>query len=266
MRYWVLKGNPHANNWDAILRPGHLGTWRSGRVPTAFSRGDRVFCWESTPALRIVGLAVVEHADIGQDEEGDTLFRVRYQTRRLSNMPTIHALRQVPILGQASFLKAGPATTLFPLTLEQAEILFQLLAKGNDELEKIWRDLDAGLSLITSDLDLMFAAKEGGMRLTTHLIRERNRRIVNAKRQQVLLATGRLACEVCKFDFHTCYGDVGAGFCEVHHRIPLAKTTRAIETSLDDLAVICSNCHRMIHRCKEFPSIEEFSKRIMRKA
>lgn len=64
----------------------------------------------------------------------------------------------------------------------------------------------------------------------------------------VLKATGSLACEVCAFDFVKHYGKLGEGFCEVHHRKLLATTVVERVTNLEDLAVVCSNCHRMLHR------------------
>ncbi|WP_376770720.1 HNH endonuclease [Lentzea indica] len=57
----------------------------------------------------------------------------------------------------------------------------------------------------------------------------------------------RLACEVCTFDFKQTYGDRGAGFAEIHHAVPF-HVTGPIKTRLADLVVLCSNCHRMIHR------------------
>ncbi|WP_394342507.1 HNH endonuclease [Taibaiella helva] len=58
-------------------------------------------------------------------------------------------------------------------------------------------------------------------------------------------ATGRLACEVCGFDFFQTYGPLGADFIECHHTKPLATYKAGEKTKLADLAVVCSNCHRM---------------------
>jgi hypothetical protein len=62
---------------------------------------------------------------------------------------------------------------------------------------------------------------------------------------------GRLICEVphCGFDFHARYGELGVGFVEVHHKKPLSQAPRRGRSiRLSDLAVVCANCHRMIHR------------------
>ena len=63
------------------------------------------------------------------------------------------------------------------------------------------------------------------------------------------LASATLACEVCGFDFESIYGDRGRDYIECHHRTPL-HVTGTTKNKLDDLALICSNCHRMIHRTK----------------
>jgi len=55
---------------------------------------------------------------------------------------------------------------------------------------------------------------------------------------------GTHACEVC--DLADRFGELGGGFAECHHVQPLTAGVR--ETRLDDLAVVCANCHRMIHR------------------
>jgi len=263
MNYWVLKGNPRTNDWDTMLQPGRVDLWHSGRFPKTLTSGDRLFCWESTPELRLVGLALLQETNCGTDEYGDALFRVKYLTHRLSSMPNVHELRQLPLLNTASFLKSGPATTLFPLAREQAEVLFRLLLSRNPELEKIWPDLGsvpyAGLA---PDVDITTAVTEGGRKLVTHLVRERSQAIVAAKKQQILSATGQLICEVCGFNFNAFYGVLGEGFCEVHHRIPLSDVDSSRETRLEDLAILCSNCHRIIHRSVPFLAVEELRTRI----
>jgi predicted HNH restriction endonuclease len=38
---------------------------------------------------------------------------------------------------------------------------------------------------------------------------------------------------------------------EVHHRAPLSKASAPVRTTLDDLAVLCANCHRTVHSTKD---------------
>jgi 5-methylcytosine-specific restriction protein A len=96
---------------------------------------------------------------------------------------------------------------------------------------------------------------EGRLRYRLHFVRERDRHIVDRKKQQVLRSGKRVACEACGFDFETRYGDVGHGFIECHHLVALSSTSGERTTKLEDLALVCSNCHRMIHRKQPWLSI-----------
>ena len=83
---------------------------------------------------------------------------------------------------------------------------------------------------------------EGGLALSIHLSRERDRTIV-AKFKASLKS---LECCVCSFDFGKVYGKVGEGFIEAHHERHLSSGER--RTRIADLHPVCSNCHRMLHR------------------
>jgi predicted HNH restriction endonuclease len=67
---------------------------------------------------------------------------------------------------------------------------------------------------------------------------------------------GKLACDVCDFDYTTVYGDLGVGFIECHHRIPVSDLQPGAKTKLSDLALVCANCHRMLHRKRPWLTIE----------
>ena len=106
------------------------------------------------------------------------------------------------------------------------------------------------------------SASEGSVTIRQHLHRERDRAIIEAKRRQVLSTTGKLACSVCNFDFEEFYGNIGASFCEIHHLRPLADSDSEVQTRLEDLAVVCPNCHRMIHRSRPFLTLKQLKSKI----
>ncbi len=94
-------------------------------------------------------------------------------------------------------------------------------------------------------------ALEGKPTLAMRLHRSREERLRKAKiREAMETGNGRLCCEVpgCAFDFLEVYGEVGHGFAHVHHLKGLADGTHPVRTKLSDLAVVCANCHAMIHR------------------
>ncbi len=91
------------------------------------------------------------------------------------------------------------------------------------------------------------AVKEGGPSYVLTLRRERSGPLRRRKLQQVERAGGEILCEVCGFDFYKTYGEIGHSYIEVHHRTPL-HVSGETDSSLEDLALLCANCHRMIHR------------------
>ena len=98
---------------------------------------------------------------------------------------------------------------------------------------------------------------EGEILTRLHRLRERNASATRRKKLQVLHDTGRLACEACDFDFLRFYGDLGGGFAECHHLVPLCRLPSRRTTRLADLAIVCANCHRMLHRSKAWLTIAD---------
>lgn len=84
---------------------------------------------------------------------------------------------------------------------------------------------------------------EGRERVYASVRRERD----PAARADALRLHG-CACQACGFDFGAAYGDLGAGFAEVHHMVPLSEAGERETNPATDLAVLCANCHRMVHR------------------
>jgi predicted HNH restriction endonuclease len=171
-------------------------------------------------------------------------------------------------LKDAVFLKRGYAEGIIPLSKEDAETILRHLIAKNPEFGNVWPD--AAISRVNQtnlpipDIDV--EAMEGHRRLVVHLKIERNRSLIDKKKRNVMARRGALACEVCGFDFMKTYGVIGEGVCEVHHTTPLSKLSSAQKTTLKDLAIVCSNCHRMIHRHKPVLGISQLKRIVRRRA
>ena len=125
----------------------------------------------------------------------------------------------------------------------------RVIHSTNPSLDVVWDDVELNaFGALVSDLELRTSGREGKKKLVTHFLRERDRQVIEMKKRATLKASGRLSCEICSFDFQFVYGSRGREFCEVHHVHPLSGLESESETRLDDLAVVCSNCHRMLHR------------------
>jgi hypothetical protein len=43
------------------------------------------------------------------------------------------------------------------------------------------------------------------------------------------------------------YGSAASDYCEVHHLLPLSAVDHTARTRMEDLAILCANCHRVVH-------------------
>lgn len=92
------------------------------------------------------------------------------------------------------------------------------------------------------------AFPEGAESYRLHKMRERDPSIIQQAKAWRLKETQKLECEVCQTDFYKIYGELGKGFIEAHHKIPVSNLDGKTPTLRTDLALVCSNCHRMLHR------------------
>ena len=109
-----------------------------------------------------------------------------------------------------------------------------------------------GFTEFTSDPDQADAYVEGERqsRETTFFTR-------NAQLARDARAYHGTICQTCGFDFGAVYGELGAGYIECHHLNPLGEQGgNAQEVTVREVAVLCSNCHRIIHHRRPALSIE----------
>lgn len=104
-------------------------------------------------------------------------------------------------------------------------------------------------------------ASEGTLLLAQHVVRDRDPRLRTEKLKDLARRGLRPACEVCSFDFGRTYGPLGEGYIEVHHRLPLHASGPTL-SKISDLALLCANCHRMIHRSKAWLTPEQLVERM----
>lgn len=124
-------------------------------------------------------------------------------------------------------------------------------AKIAEELERVWAKCIGASSLGSVFVDDEITAFEGEERMALIRHRRREQKLRDAKLKQVREKNqGRLICGVpgCGFDFEAIYGELGRNYAQVHHLKPLGDRTTPSETNLSDLAIVCANCHAMIHR------------------
>ncbi|HBE68629.1 MAG TPA: hypothetical protein DDW52_10830 [Planctomycetaceae bacterium] len=126
------------------------------------------------------------------------------------------------------------------------------LAEALIDCGMVDRELDG---LLLEEHVAEFSTTEGRRVLVQHLVRERDSSLARRKRE----SAESFACEVCGFDAEAFYG---VAYCEVHHKKVLGEAEGEQEISLDDLAIVCANCHRQIHRQYPALTVEELKSQV----
>lgn len=101
---------------------------------------------------------------------------------------------------------------------------------------------------------------EGKKALRTHICRERNYKVIKDAKDKYKRENGKLICQICGFDFERVYGDIGKDFIEGHHTIPVSKLKEGDKTKVEDILLVCSNCHKMLHRKRPWLKPSELKK------
>lgn len=132
------------------------------------------------------------------------------------------------------------------------EVFFEFHQR-KDELRKI-ADTITKLATVaipyisgSNDESEELEVQEGRVLYRFHKHLERKPTLIH-KKKAIEARKGNIICCVCGFDFQATYGELGAGFIECHHTKPISSMKPDEVTKLSDLILVCSNCHRMLHR------------------
>jgi 5-methylcytosine-specific restriction protein A len=218
--------------------------------------GDRLFLMrqgEEPKGIMAAGWATSgtyegPHWDVARRERGDKTLYVDLRFERILD-PDVDEILTLDRLQDDPLASVNWATPASGIQIKQ----------GTDHLERLWSELVGQYGGIEVGAEVV-GAVEGEMRMAVCRHRARERWLRDAKIAQAKAAhDGRLPCEVpgCGFDFFEVYGEIGRDYAQVHHLGPLGDRTRPSQTRLSDLAVVCANCHSMIHRGGESRPLED---------
>jgi ribosomal protein L44E len=115
-----------------------------------------------------------------------------------------------------------------------------------------------GFSVDPEDESRIF--EEGRRKYKRHLSIERDSRVSRLAKAKRWREVGAFRCDVCGFDFYEVYGNRGYRYIEAHHTVPVSQLKKGQRTRLVDIALVCSNCHRMLHKTRPWLSIRDLSR------
>ncbi|MBI5538930.1 MAG: hypothetical protein HY951_02655 [Bacteroidia bacterium] len=97
-----------------------------------------------------------------------------------------------------------------------------------------------------------------------HENRERDPLFEKVKKEMVFTNTKSLKCEVCGFDSAFFYGELGKDIMEIHYCKEWKDEPVLESSSMEDFIIVCSNCHKVLHKNYFYLGAEDL-KTIIRK-
>jgi len=92
---------------------------------------------------------------------------------------------------------------------------------------------------------------------------ETRSRFRNPRLRELALIRAAGKCEGCLRNFHEYANGLGRRCLVVHHKNQLSDTDQPVETAVSQLAVVCANCHMIIHTdSKRAMSLTELRRRL----
>lgn len=116
-----------------------------------------------------------------------------------------------------------------------------------DEVHRIADAIKTGITIVGSEQlpHVEEELPEGRLLTALHVRRERNPKV-----RKMLLddrRTAGLRCEICHITRPELDSSLQEAMFEAHHLVPLSEAGER-KTKLNDLALLCACCHRLIHR------------------
>ncbi len=103
-----------------------------------------------------------------------------------------------------------------------------------------------------------FVGIEGRLLMRIHVYKERDKQFAQlVRKHKKYLNGGRLICEACQSTPEDIYGPKGENCMEAHHKIPVKQLQPDSITPPEEMAMVCANCHRVIHSRNPCLTIDE---------
>jgi len=245
MATFLLTWNPKRWHWDdlqanveEVAEKGfHLGRWSTG-VSKKIQRGDRLFLIRlGTAPTGIIGSGSAE-SNVYEDEhwedsaaaEGRSANYVRIRFDTLVN----------PELDPKDVLPRKQLSGLGKMHWDSQGSGIRIPADVARRLEDAWADF---LDNDKQPLPVAEPSAIEGLRTeTVTYARGRSRQL-----RDLAFANSEGVCCVCNVDYSSLLDGKGVRVLQVHHRKQLATSDVPRLTNLKDLAVVCANCHLLIH-------------------
>lgn len=264
MQSWIFQGNPKVFDIDGYLRDRKFISWslRQKHYINRINIGDEIYLWRAdagrTGSGGIIARAmVIGPCVIRTDEDAVSYWYTEdwkspgigvplevLEVKSEEDIIKRQYLKEHPLLKDLLILRMSNMTNYY-LTDVQAF-----------EMRKIWGE---PFSDFSDEAEEALTFPEGRKAFKLHRTIERNPNLIRSVKNKEKEKNGLLKCKICGFCFYDKYGDIGIDYIEGHHLMPLSEVDDKHLSKEEDIILVCSNCHRMLHRKRPWLTIDKLS-------
>ena len=247
VRVSVGQGHQYAETpWAAVLDPEVTTSPQHGYYVAFLVSGNGTGMY-----LSLMQGTTDVSSEVGRGALLETLLsRAANAARQLAIQPSDHLVGPLELPGRGWRTRSYNAASICARWYPADALATRDLQPELAEYTALYRRL-VDTKLLSGELSgesIPEGLESGRYRLITSP--ERNRSLAKKVKQH-----HGSSCQVCGFDFEVTYGAIGKGYIEAHHLTPMhAIKGRPTNLTVKDFAVLCANCHRMVHR--QLPPIE----------
>jgi hypothetical protein len=209
----------------ATESPGRFDTWN---LTKAVRLGELVLVYLMAPVSAFVGTCLVDSEQVPH-QGSDPRFRGKpwFHVRDAANLPN----------GNVSIRELKQRFPDWRYLLHPVVTSFPNEKTSDQQLSEFLEFLGLAEPICAEEY-----AIEGIKREVTILVSERNR-----KMRDGAFNASKGVCEACERDFYKLLNGQGMRVLQVHHRKQLSLQDVPVVTRREDLAVVCANCHLLLH-------------------
>ena len=256
---YLFQGNPKHYDMDTYLATHPYIYWRCPNYKDKIKIGDKAILWRAGKDASMIAIGeIVEAPTPASSIKFPELLGQRFWTSdeidlndikvgivisevRLTNgehLITREHFKLDAVVSKRRII-TNPTGTVFEIEDTVAKLMF---AAWNNSY-----DFDTDKPAPSKDTD-----SEGKYRYVLHKKRERSSALRKAKVKHFLTTNDFIHCELCRVNLNAKYpSSLSEGYIEVHHIKPISTLAEHTPTHIDDLILLCPNCHRMVHRTKD---------------
>lgn len=259
--YWIFRGNQDSFDVNSYLKNFNYLYWSVPikKYQKEIKIGDKVFIWRSKGksnkpyGIVAFGKIVEEPKNLESIKYPNNLGNHLWNTEDISDVKTGIRIESFRLdlesgLINSDILTSSEICSGMQLLTAKQGTNFKISHQQFEFIYNLW----FGNKFSTEDDEE--GSDESKTVLRLHRFRERDSGLVRKAKEKFIKDNGKLFCEVCKFDFNKVYG---IDYAEAHHKKPLSKMKSGEKTKINDLAILCSNCHTAVHRLKVDDPLKE---------